>query len=671
MGNKERYFEKDGTPKPEALQNNVWLKYLLSADYWNAERIEKMSDKNRNTVLEYVLKTLDILDSITGLSDEDYRIIKTVLCWSEVAKGGTEEDRKRWINRGYPLDIHNEASAMIYADHTDIRNPKMDFIYVLIQTHGLPGQFLRGECSSALIQNIQMAICHQDDFDFLRFCQLFDVLNECIIKAVSNEIWLSVKSQIHEMAVPLYDGELYEIDAETRLKALLPNNGEVSYEVASYFSRNVFGKYDLWYFQTALEPFGFSNAQIITQKAVQYIAGDNDIKHINFKPLADTMYYDFNGKKHINTYKQRIIEQYLKDETAYSEHVKFTFKTNGEAVLVGVEFTPVCEKLIDFCVEAERSGLLSYEKSITMLYDMFGFRRDKFDRLNNEESYLNTMNTAKESTKMSIINYVVGEKIVDVGSGGGILLDALEEKYPNKTIIGTDISRNVIETLNKKKAQEHHSWNIIQHNFVDSVLNEKVDSILFSSILHEIYSYSNIGNGKFDKQTLVKTLTNAYNSLNKNGRIIIRDGIKTEESINKMKICFKNKSGIEIFMNFCKDFHGLDRELSDNEKCSIIDTDELFTITDMNFGREFLYTYTWGTQSFPHEVQECFGYYTLDEYVHTLEHTGFRIKKANAFLELGYKQHLSKLVDIYMIDGYGQEKEMEYPNSNCIIVAEK
>ena len=234
MGNKERYFEKDGTPKPEALQNNVWLQYILSADYWNAERIEKMSDKNKNAVLKYVIKTLDILDDIKGLSDEDYHIIKTVLCWSEVAKGGTDEDRRRWIDRGYPLDIHNEASAMIYADHTDIRNTETDFIYVLIRTHGLPGQYLRGECSPVLIREIHNAVTYHQ-MDLLRFCQIFNVLNECIIKAVNQNIWLKVKNQIHEMAILLYSGILPEIDAKTRLTSLLPNNGEPSDKVVKFF----------------------------------------------------------------------------------------------------------------------------------------------------------------------------------------------------------------------------------------------------------------------------------------------------------------------------------------------------------------------------------------------------------------------------------------------------
>ena len=97
----------------------------------------------------------------------------------------------------------------------------------------------------------------------------------------------------------------------------------------------------------------------------------------------------------------------------------------------------------DLCVESERSGLMSYQKNIATILDLFGFRRDSFDRLNNEDKYLETMNDVKNSTKMNILNNVVGTKIVDVGSGGGFMLDLLEKRFPDADIIGTDISENV------------------------------------------------------------------------------------------------------------------------------------------------------------------------------------------------------------------------------------
>lgn len=177
-------------------------------------------------------------------------------------------------------------------------------------------------------------------------------------------------------------------------------------------------------------------------------------------------------------------------------------------------FSPACEKLIDFCVEAERSGLLTYEKSITILFDMFGFRKDEFDRLNNEDKYLKTMNDSADSTKSSIADYVTGHTLVDVGSGGGIMLDLLEEKYKDRHIIGTDISTNVIETLEKKKREEHHRWDVQKHNFVDGSFTEQnADTVIFSSILHEIYSYTDTNLGKFNLASVKTALKNAYASI--------------------------------------------------------------------------------------------------------------------------------------------------------------
>ena len=475
--NKERYFETNGTIKPEALFENAWLRYLVSVrqPYWNAERIGKMADKEKNGPLEYVLRTLDFLVSFSDLSDEDYTILRTVLCWSEVAKAGSDQDRSRWIERGYPLDIHNEASAMIYADHFCVRRKETDPIYVLIKTHGLAGQYVRGECAAAGMQGL-VPIARKMGRE--RFVWLFEALNECIIKAVDPKIWQAVKDQIRDLGEAVCADSLTEMTPVARLRALLPGCGQPQEEDTAFFEKNVFGRFDLWYFQAALEPFGFAGAAAICRAALRNIPEDSAIRNLSFKPLADTLYYDYEGKKSINTYKQRIIEKYLADPASYDQHVHLTTTTGSSLALVGVSFTPVCDKLIDFCVEAERSGLLTYEKSITMLYDTFGFRRDQFDRLNNEEKYLRTMNTADDSTKITILDYAVGQVIVDVGSGGGVLLDRLEERYPEKEIIGTDISQNVIQVLEKRKREHGRHWNAVRHNFVDAPFDRKVDSII-------------------------------------------------------------------------------------------------------------------------------------------------------------------------------------------------
>ncbi|MBR1685477.1 MAG: methyltransferase domain-containing protein [Clostridia bacterium] len=668
--NWNRYFEQNGTVKREALEGNRWLTYLLSAKhpYWNSERLETMADKGENLVLEYVIRTLDILDEKSDLEEDAYRLLRTILCWSEVAKAGSDEDRTRWRERGYPLDIHNEASALIYADHFCVRNPTTDAVFTLIATHGLAGQFIRGECRMADSLGLLPAAQSGWHLD-TAFETILLVLNECIIRAVDETIWERVQGDIADFITRLRSGEApQEYPAEVRLHKLLPNCGKPQPETVRFFAQEIFDSYALWYFQTALEPFGFSGAQSICEWAAAACKSNANIRHLNFKPLADALYYDYGGKKHINVYKQRILEKYIADPLGYREHVAFTFEENGISLLIGVSFPPACEKLIDFCVEAERSGVLSYEKSIKILYDTFGFRRDSFDRLSNEESYLSTMNDAEGSTKLQILDYVTGETVVDVGSGGGVLLDALEARYPEKTVIGTDISQNVIEVLQKKRQQEQHHWHAIKHNFVEGPFPEKADSILFSSILHEIYSYTDLGDGLFDPKSLRLALENAASSLRSGGRIIIRDGVKTDRS-DQMKILFKAPDGYAFFESFLQDFRGMDA--LGEAKVGMCSKAENTVVTEFNFGREFLYTYTWGKASFPHEVQECFGYYTLEEFKQALTSLGLNIVYATAFLEEGYRKHLSPLVSIYQKDESGAWVPAEFPDSNCIIVAQK
>ena len=661
--NRERYFEPDGTAKPEALSTDPWLRILYGAEdyYWNPERIGKMAETEENKALEYVLRTLDILDEHTELPDEQYRLLRTVLCWSECAKGGTKKERDAWRKRGYPLEIHNEASAMIYADHCFVRDPVTDPACILIRTHGLAGQFVRGECRMASSRDLSRIA---ETMTEAEFCTLITVLNECIIRAVDETIWTDVQGKIRQFAGYIHAGIFREYFAPERLRRLLPKAKEPSAEDLQIFAQRIFPEYDLWYCEAALSPFDIHGAAKICALAAD-CAGD-DIRHLNFKPLADALVYDYEGRRHINTYKQRILERWLEDPDTYSQHVSLEFVKQAPFVLIGVRFTPVCEKLISFCVEAERSGLLSYEKSITMLYDMFGFRRDAFDRLNNEEKYLERMNAAQGSTKITIPDLVTGRILLDVGSGGGILLDELEKRHPECRVIGTDISRNVIETLAEKKKKEHHTWDVCVHNFADGPFAQTVDTVIFSSILHEIYSYTETPQGRFNIASVETALTNAAESLNPGGRIVIRDGVKTPGT-GKLRIRFRTPEGMEYFLRFKEDFHGMDA-IPEEERILNISRETDTVITEINYGREFLYTYTWGASSFAHECQECFGYYCVDDFVRFFASLGLRMIKAESLLEPGYPEHLSPLVELSDPD---TGEPCPFPDSNCIIVAEK
>jgi hypothetical protein len=695
--NFRKYFDEYDELRLPAEGEDLWLKYLTETGhvYVNAERMESVEHISSLETVMYVMRTLDVLDDIFSQTEDlpcerSVRyLLSTVLKWSEVAKGGNKRERSKWTKAGYPLDIHNIASASIFEEATqELRSAYnecfgedaeyfLELTAKLIRTHGLIGQCIRGEIPVA--HNRELYLIAQDE----RFRKLtsgldrnsdnsvgtgdakrfFMILNECIIRGVSDKIWENVKGEAEALIGRVLSGDVSEYSAKYRLENLCPKEINIFDEDAEFFESEIFPKYELWYFTSALSDFDLGQIKTIFTYALDAISKSKEaVYHINLKPLADTLYYDYENKKHVNVYKKRIIEKYLKEPS--TQHVQPEIKILNGTAFVNFVFTPVCGKLIDFCVEAERSGLLTYEKSIIVLYDMFGFRRDAFDRLNNEEKYLSTMNDVNTSTKDTIIDYSVGMRIVDVGSGGGVLLDRLEKKFPDREIIGTDISTNVIDALNAKKKKEGHRWNVVVHNFVEGPFANKTDTVIFSSILHEIYSYTETPRGRFEIDSVKTALKNAFASLTPGGRIIIRDGIKTD-SDELVTIRFKSSDGMDFFENYRNDFKGL-KDIPDEKKVVFADARSLTVTGDINFMREFMYTYTWGKQSYAHEVQEQFGYFTLKEYTDYLRGLGAKIIVARELLESGYPLNLGKYLDL--MDQNGNERV--YPASNCIIVAE-
>lgn len=195
----------------------------------------------------------------------------------------------------------------------------------------------------------------------------------------------------------------------------------------------------------------------------------------------------------------------------------------------------------------------------------------------------------------------------------------------------------------------------MKHNFVEGPLENKVDSIIFSSILHEIFSYNETENGHFDIESVKLALKNAYHSLNKGGRIVIRDGVKTEGT-GTLEFKMKTVEGPNFITSFYNDFKGLPNV----DRKFMIKGDTF--VGDVNFMREFLFTYTWGNESYAHEVHEQFGYFTLNEFKEFFTSIGAKIIEAQSFFEEGYYEHLKDKVDL--------PREF-YPDSNCIIVVEK
>ena len=647
------------------MENDYVIKQLKSTkeEKFNLERLNSLKDLKSSLVFSSTMKCLEILDKINPKKNKD--IIYETLLWMDVAKTGTKKERKDWEKKGYNLFSHNIGSSDIYKEHASKFN---QVVYILIRTHGLIGQHIRGELnlssSKELYSLIENKIISKD---YLKDILL--VLNECIIREVSDDLYEKVKQEVYDDIEKIIDNKFdEEINVYKRLCVLNNNlvdkdklkeilsNKDVEKELKNFFKES-----ELWYYYSALKNYDIDN-QV---KILLIISKSrNNSSRISFYPLMKNMYLDYKNIKRVNIYKLRIIENYLISltyEKILSNNISYDLKRTSNCLEFNFVFSTVATKLIEFCEVAYTSDSI-YNKSVLMLYDLFGFRKDKYDRFYNEIEYLQTMNSTIVH-KAKLLDFIVGKNILDVGPGGGALMDLIIDTYPDKKVFGIDISQNVIEELEKKKIKEKKDYTLVKGNALcleDYFKKNSIDTIVYSSIIHELFSYIEYNGKKFNYETIKTALKSAYNILPNKGRIIIRDGIKTEKN-EKRIIEFKNRSDLNILKRYKQDFKGRDI------KFDVIDDDKV--IMNVNDAMEFLYTYTWGENSYPMEVQEQFGYFTPKEYIKFVKDNleGAKIIYSNHFLQEGYSEHLLPKINFYD-ENYNT---VNLPDSTFILVIEK
>ncbi len=675
-----RQHEVDGTVTER------WLSYLVSAEerVVNLERVSTLRELNEaNPVLDYVERTLRILDQLRvsyWLRD----IVEETLCWAETAKGGTARQRIRWQEDGINLFVHNEGSAALYERAVSVDGERERLVALLIRTHGLLGQFLRGEVPFA--DNLPLAdVVAQGTLSPEELKSTLLVLNRCIIEAVSPQLWQQVRDELSVLVHAIAYGEQPQgLDVQSRILRLRTGSearGENTLERLAELSEEarieqVFQRLEqhtFWYVEAALQDFSLEEFGKVFALIARLVPAE--VKHVSFERLMNSLYYDYKGVKKINLYKKRMIEKYLSDWSwealhageppADSPHLQYELVTEphiADTVFFNFQFSAAAEKLIEFCVEAEKSPL--YEKAVLMLYDLFGLRRDAYDRFHNEESYLATMNQSVDYKRL-LLRYVTGNTVLDIGPGGGVMLDLLEQEMPDRRAIGIDISENVIEALERRRRLEGHRWEVMKGDALalkETIEQGSVDTILFSSILHELYSYIPLNGRKFNLDTVAAALLSACDVLPSGGRIIIRDGIMTEPTVQQRRITFLEPDGMAALERYVRDFQGrtIRYEVRDEQTVQM----------PVNDAMEFLYTYTWGEEAYVHEVQEQFGYLTPTGYREFIENTlgeQVRVVHLEAFLQQGYTEALEHRVRI--TDEW--EMPVPLPDSTCIIVLEK
>ncbi|PQP81080.1 SAM-dependent methyltransferase [Paenibacillus sp. PCH8] len=711
-----------------------WLQLLAAAEkpHINLERIHSIAElEGTNPVLEYAERTLQVLEQLQ-VSFWVREILEEVLMWSETAKAGSRVQRRVWQKQGVNLFVHNVGSAQLYdlyagADHlnnhigksketnisqpgspsgvlskgTDIseptaptsHTPRHEIIRTLIATHGLIGQYIRGEIPFA--ENAPLhALIVKGWLSTDELHTILMALNECIITGVDSALWKQVQAEVERIVGWIIAGPDHEDwsvkERLSRLRSSSIRQGEAMDEAYAKLQTELdvepilapLAHRTLWYVESAMQDFSLQEMVKVflltlsseSMNPTSMESQSDIVRHISFEPLMNTMYYDYKGVKKLNIYKKRMIEKYLEqyswEQLIGGEQIVYPHLTHRiehhadlpDTLFVTFEFSPAAEKLIAFCIEAEKSPL--YDKAVLLLFDLFGLRRDAYDRFHNEETYLSDMNSSGDYKKV-LLDYIVGKRVLDIGPGGGILLDLIEQEKPEVEPIGIDISANVIEALERKKQREGKRWQVRKGDALQLeqyVQSGTVDTVIFSSILHELYSYIELDGRRFNSDTVVAALRSSFQVLSSGGRILIRDGIMSEPEGQKRRIRFLEPDGMHWLERYAADFRGRAIEyerISDNE-----------VVMPINDAMEFLYTYTWGEEAYVHEIQEQFGIFTPTAYENCIREAlgeQAEIITFEHFLQEGYTEALGERIIFMNEDG----EIAPLPDSTCLIVIEK
>src|SRR5207249_2205534 len=123
--------------------------------------------------------------------------------------------------------------------------------------------------------------------------------------------------------------------------------------------------------------------------------------------------------------------------------------TDPDAIVIDYVDTDESAALVTLLGLYETRSQIAYHTMLKALCDLYGLRKDELDRVANEANYLATMNSAR-SDKERMLDFVRPGRIVEIGPGGGVVLDLLAGRFPDSDVIGVDLSREVVRALEQR-----------------------------------------------------------------------------------------------------------------------------------------------------------------------------------------------------------------------------
>lgn len=612
--------------------------------------------------------------------------VRLALLHLDVAKGGTADERQAWAAAGVNLDIHNLGGEDLLRSSGALTRWPLDAadqlaVTTLVAQHGIAGQCVRGEVPPALVPPLDADLA--DALHVIDLCDTAAVrpglLDERIAGGLA-EVWQ------HRRGARLPAPALAD-----RLRALRRSrleHGEPATAVDDALAALAPGERDalqaalatcqLWYCEAATAALS-PTAQLKVLAAACGAARRTGVTpgsawHAQLGPLVARLHgSDARTRYRVRTVEAALAKAQVADLLAGAAlpgplGVFAAALGHDQAVRLDWQASDEAEALVTLLSIYETKSSAAFHSTLKALCDLYGLRKDEFDRVANEADYLATMNAAR-SDKDRMLDWVVPGRVVEIGPGGGVVLDLLAARFPTSDVLGVDISAEVIAALGARRARDGLRWTVTHADaFALPQLCPpgSVSTVIFCSILHEIYSYVDRGAGRFQLGSVEAIVQAAFATLQVGGRIVIRDGVTPPPGTRRIRLLADDARGLLDL--YCAQFEG-----------------RRVTYTDLPDGRvemtapdamEFLYTYTWGPASFPYEVREQYGVLPYDAYAASLlawcggpGHARLvDIPAAHrSYLQPGYQAGLAGKVEL--TDEH--DRPVPLPDSNCLLVVER
>lgn len=266
------------------------------------------------------------------------------------------------------------------------------------------------------------------------------------------------------------------------------------------------------------------------------------------------------------------------------------------------------------------------------------------------QTYGTQMDASLRQKLDDLLAWVEPGSIVDKGCGTGKLLVELSKVYPKSTFTGVDLSREFLRLCDENTYASEDVALVFGNIIEQCVPAGTASTVIFSSVTHEIYSYSGYSHAELER-----AMRNAAAELKPGGRVLMRDGVSPPPATWRLR--FLDTQTRDTFERFAREFkHGAGaphERLSGGE-----------VRLSSHCANEFLckkdYLKNWHI-----EVHEEYGALTLDGWRALLERVGLEPLHVHGYVngwiaENRYQGHVE------LTDDSG--KPLPWPATNCVVI---